>query len=354
MNRTWQIRSYREGDERQIVQLRKSVFGDIDPVRLNLSAWNWQFKNNPAGHAWIFLAEDHGKIVGQYTAIPTRILWKGSAYVFAFSCDTMTHPDYRNQGMFSGLAGDLYHFISRQYNVETVWGFPNGQSLPGFTKRLNWKVIARYPLRIIPLRPLRMLHSFYRFYHHPSLPAKPSNPRISEAYEIDPGLTLFPIREFSQEFDEIWHRHRPLFRIVQIRDSRYLNWRYGELPEFGYVSFAVKHHDRLAGYLVIRLMTLKGHYFGALMDMFPIPMIDDEVTVQLLRFVRRFCRTNRAEFIALLLPGNVRKLLDRIGAVTIPDIINPRPWILGCRNPVNHLENRPDDWHVTYGDADIL
>jgi len=355
MNRTWRIRSYREGDEYQILQLRKTVFGDIDAVRLNISTWNWQFKNNPAGKAWIYVAEDHGEIVGQYAAIPTRILWKGREHLFAFSCDTMTHPDYRNQGMFSMLANELYHSISRQHNVETVWGFPNNQSLPGFVRRLNWKVIARYPLRIIPLKPLRMLRPYSRLIQRMSpSSSRPPNPTISRSYIISPGVEVFPIQKFSHEFDEIWNRHQPLSHLVQIRDSRYLNWRYCELPEFGYVSFAVRHHDRLAGYLVIRLLELQGHYFGALMDCFPIPIVNDDVTLRLLGFVRRFCRTNGAEFVAFLLPDTARKHLNRMGAITIPDRINPRPWYLGCRWSMNPPAEQPDGWHITYGDADIL
>ncbi len=355
MNRTWRIRPYREGDEHQIVQLRKTVFGDVDAVRLNISTWNWQFKNNPAGNAWIYVAEDQGKIVGQYTAIPTRVLWKGREQLFAFSCDTMTHPDYRNQGMFSMLAGELYGFISRQHNVETVWGFPNNQSLPGFIRRLNWKVIARYSLRITPLRPLRMLRPYSRLIQRLT-PAsgKPTHPPISRSYVINPGVEVFSIQEFCHEFDEIWDRYKPLSHIVQIRDSRYLNWRYVELPEFGYVSFAVRHHGRLAGYLVIRLLELKGHYFGVLMDCFPIPMVNEDVTLRLLRFVRRYCGLNGAEFVAFLLPDHARKHLNRMGAITIPDKFNPRPWYLGCRCPVNPLANPPDGWHITYGDTDIL
>jgi GNAT superfamily N-acetyltransferase len=355
MGRTWQIRPYREGDEHQIVQLRKTVFGDIDAVRLDISTWNWQFKNNPAGSAWIYVAEDHGKIVGQYAAIPTRILWNGREHIFAFSCDTMTHPDYRNQGMFSMLAGELYAFISRQHLVETVWGFPNDQSLPGFIRRLNWNVIARYPLRIIPLRPLRMLRSHFRpFQRVLTSTAGPFNPPMSRSYAISSGLEVFPIQKFCREFDEIWNRYKPLSHIVQIRDSLYLNWRYCEIPEFGYVSFAVRHHGRLAGYIVIRLMELKGHYFGVLMDLFPIPVVNDDVTLRLLRFVRHFCRSHGAAFVAFLLPDHARKYLHRLGTLTIPDKINPRPWYLGCRCTTNNRVNQPDAWHITYGDADIL
>ena len=355
MNRTWQIRPYIHGDEHQILRLRKTVFGDVDAVRLDISTWNWQFRKNPAGNAWIYVAEDRGKIVGQYAAIPTRILWKGREQLFAFSCDTMTHPDYRNHGMFSTLAGELYSFMSRQHNVQTVWGFPNDQSLPGFIRRLNWKVIARYSLRISPIRPLRMLRSHFRLMQRlvPSS-AGPPNPPVSRTYVIGPGVEVLPVQSFCHEFDEIWNRNKPLSKIVQIRDCRYLNWRYCELPEFGYLPFAVRHQGRLAGYLIIRLLELKGHYFGALMDLFPIPLVNDDITYRLLRFARHFCGINGAEFATFLLPDNVQKHLNRMGIITIPDKINPRPWYLGCRLSMNHSANQHDAWHITYGDSDIL
>ena len=184
--------------------------------------------------------------------------------------------------------------------------------------------------------------------------AGPSNPPVSRSYVISSGVEVFPIKKFCHEFDEIWDQHKPLSHIVQIRDSRYLNWRYCEIPEFGYVSFAVRHRGRPAGYVVIRLLELKGHYFGALMDLFPIPMVNDDVTLRLLRFVRHFCGMHGAEFVAFLLPDHAKKYLNRIGAITIPDKINPRPWYLGCRSPADNRVNQPDAWHITYGDADIL
>jgi len=71
MTHTFQIRHYREGDEDQILNLRQRVFGNLDPMRLRSSTWRWQFRHNPAGKALCALAEDHGRIVGQYAVIPT-------------------------------------------------------------------------------------------------------------------------------------------------------------------------------------------------------------------------------------------------------------------------------------------
>ena len=90
------------------------------------------------------------------------------------------------------------------------------------------------------------------------------------------------------------------------------------------------------------------------MDLFPIPMVNYDVTLRLLGFVRQFCRMNGAEFVTFLLPDSVQKHLNRMGAITIPNKLNPRPWYLGCRCTMNHKANQPDGWHITYGDADIL
>src|SRR5690349_19496844 len=54
---------------------------------------------------------------------------------------TMTHPDYRNQGVFSKLAEHLYGRMA-ELGVCLVWGFPNTQSHYGFIQRLGWRDIA--------------------------------------------------------------------------------------------------------------------------------------------------------------------------------------------------------------------
>ena len=111
MKRTFQIRRYQEEDEEQILRLRERVFGDLDPVRMKTSTWRWQFRYNPAGEAFCALAEDHGRIIGQYAVIPTRFSVQGKETLFALSCDTMIHPDYRKQGIFTTLADEVYRFI---------------------------------------------------------------------------------------------------------------------------------------------------------------------------------------------------------------------------------------------------
>ena len=66
--------------------------------------FTWKFHDNPAGQSIIVVAECSGQIVGQYALMPTQLRLGADNVYSAQAFDAMTHPDYRNQGMFTALA----------------------------------------------------------------------------------------------------------------------------------------------------------------------------------------------------------------------------------------------------------
>ena len=363
MTHTFQIRKYREGDEKQILNLRQTVFGDLDPVRLKKSTWLWQFRKNPAGEAFCALAEDNGTIVGQYTVIPTRFSVEGDETLFVLSCDTMIHPEYRKQGMFTALARKVYRLIESRHGINTVWGFPNEISLPGFTRNLDWKLLTTFPLRVIPLRPLAMIYPYIPFTKKSGQDRQGkdtgSSPEISDSrfhFPDVPGLMVEAITRFDGVFDTLWDRNRGIAPVIQVRNAAYLNWRYLGVPEFGYRPFAIKFDGRLSGYMVIRMMSLRGHFFGVLAELFPFPVIDRETTERLFLFARNYCKTRGAEFMTCLISRADPSFLKEVGFRKIPAIFNPKKWYLGCRHSQHNrtVLGSPENWYLTYGDTDIV
>ncbi len=163
MSAEWCSRAFKEGDEKAVLSLRARVFGDLDPVRLDEHTWSWQFVQNPAGPAVCRVAEDRGRVVGQYVVMPVRMRVSGTENTWFFSCDTMVAPEYRGLGIFTTLAGEVYLKIESMEPGAVVWGFPNRRSLPGFRGRLGWEVPAVFPVRIVLLNPLRaLLRRFFR------------------------------------------------------------------------------------------------------------------------------------------------------------------------------------------------
>jgi len=357
MSRTVTIRPFQDQDEAGILGLRRRVFGDLDPVRARPAAWRWQFLRNPAGRAVCTLAEDRGRIVGQYAAIPTRFSVQGKETRFALSCDTMVHPDYRGQGLFTLLARDVYRRLESDAGITAVWGFPNQASLPGFTRRLDWRLLGVFPLRVAVLRPLTLLRTVLGLRRTPGrIPVLANTGPHGRIPAAVPGLEVQPVTRFGREYDALWRCRRHLAPIVQVRDSAYLNWRYGGVAEFGYQAFSIRERERLVGYMVLRCMSLMGHFFGVLTDLFPFPVRDLVATQQLFRLGRDWCRDQGAAFMSCLLSRADPSFLRAAGLRTVPAVLNPRKWHFGARcGPSEvHVLGVPQNWHLTYGDTDIV
>ena len=356
MIRNWHIRPYRNGDEKQILKLRRAVFGDLDPVRLRQSTWQWQFKDNPSGKAVCFLAESKGQIVGQYVTIPTRFVTHGKDTLLAFSCDTMIHPGYRRQGMFSALAREVYGSLKTLSGITLVWGFPNDQSLPGFVEKLDWQMLPALPLMVLPINPLNMiLHSV------PLLNGLGKNLPGSMGPDTDvsfstgvQGLRVDPVEHFDEAFDLLWQEHSTMAPVMQVRDSRYLEWRYLSIPEFNYRPFTVRRDGHLLGYMVIRMMVLKGQTFGVLVDLFPFPLASFSVLQGVFSFAKQFVKAHGGDFVTCLLPREQAGILKKAGFKRVPEVINPKTWRLGYRCAGDGLSGNLDYWHVTYGDTDVV
>jgi len=121
----------------QIAHLFEICFGN----KLNPLLWEWAYLNNPTGRPIIAVALDDGNIVAHYAMIPVPFVRDKQALQGYLSMTTMVHPDFRKYGLFSELAGLAYsHALKNSF----VYGFPNANSLPGFKKRLDWKVSSDY------------------------------------------------------------------------------------------------------------------------------------------------------------------------------------------------------------------
>ena len=114
--------------------------------------YRWKFIDNPEGPPVIAVAEDAGRLVGQYALWPTRLRLGSTVVAGAQSLDTMTHPDYRGQGMFTVLAEQCMQFAAAR-GIVALYGFPNENSYPGFVRKLDWDCTGNIPLWVRPLRP---------------------------------------------------------------------------------------------------------------------------------------------------------------------------------------------------------
>lgn len=132
-----------------LVTLHTAVYGKTRPL-------DFFFKKYDTAYTEVasvgFLAYNEKMIpIAYYGVIPCMISCGGKLILAAQSADTMTHPDYRNQGLFVKLA-ELTFGLCRSTGISIVFGFPNQHSLPGFIHKLGWQETKPMDCFVIPVR----------------------------------------------------------------------------------------------------------------------------------------------------------------------------------------------------------
>lgn len=95
-----------------------------------------------------FLAIHQNNIAAFYGVIPCLVILEGKEILAAQSADTMTHPDYRGQGLFVTLARKTYE-LARNSGIRFLFGFPNQHSQPGAVK-LGWD-FSQPPMKLFQM-----------------------------------------------------------------------------------------------------------------------------------------------------------------------------------------------------------
>jgi len=148
--RKWHIRNYRPEDADAVQELSGKVFHERRPAQ----HFVWKFNENPAGLSIGGVAEHSDRIVGHYAMLPTW-LRIGREVVFGVqACESMTEPDFRNQGISTALAKScMAAAVAR--GVEVGYGLPNPLSY-GPLVRLDWEHTGDFPRWVRVLKPVHL------------------------------------------------------------------------------------------------------------------------------------------------------------------------------------------------------
>ncbi|CAN5517881.1 hypothetical protein BH09BAC6_BH09BAC6_11740 [soil metagenome] len=147
-----------------VAKLHAAVYGKLPPAGFFENKYDTAFTGVKYN---AFIAyNNQGLPIAFYGVIPCFLRFDDSIVLAAQSADTMTHPLYRNQGLFVELAKRTFE-VCCSAGIEILFGFPNQNSLPGFINKLAWQQTETMHCFIIPVsmfswRRLLMKFSFFR------------------------------------------------------------------------------------------------------------------------------------------------------------------------------------------------
>jgi hypothetical protein len=231
------IRSYRPGDEHQIMEMFNEVFHQ----NLDLSYWYWKYRDNPYGSYRISLAAtESGVLAAHYAGYPLVLssYFPGRPYAEINTYqlgDKMSRKTFRAAGFGKGalIARAYAHFKDTYMNesIPFAYGFAAHHSLRFGTLILNYVDVESVTYRKIDIFGLNSLAVN-------SIKRQITRLRVDEVSGID------------ERWSDFFNKTAPYYTFLSKRDAAYLRWRYFERPDRKYLMLSVKKGRKLVGWSV--------------------------------------------------------------------------------------------------------
>lgn len=240
----------------------KQCFDANDSLK-ELENIRWQFLDCPVKKRFVDIAIDRekDKVAAIYAIFPVVFKINQQEYIAAQSLDTITDIDYRGKGLFVHLAKDVY---SKALNddVVFVYGFPNGNSIHGFIKKLEWTTLDPVPFLIKPLK------SRYFTSRIPFLKFLPNINLSFSRRRNQKNFTIKAERNFTAAVDSVWKIFSANIKVGIMRDEAYLNWRYVQKPNEDYVILnCYDSSNVLKGFIIFTSKNKHGGKIGYVMEL---------------------------------------------------------------------------------------
>ena len=232
------VRSYRIGDELEIV----AMFNEVFHTRRSMEHWQWKFRDNPFGAYRIALGQsDKGDLVSQYAGYPLPFCstLEDSDHAISFtslqSGDTFTHPSVRRIGLGKTglLARTTSYFCAAFLDGVVPFGFGfNTASIKKLGERyLGYRftdtvVCWEKELPIMPFKKKSFFSRLFARYH------------VEEVSSVD------------KSWDEFFARVRGDYSFLVTRNAAYIRWRYLQCPDRTHRLFCLRRNGRLVGWSV--------------------------------------------------------------------------------------------------------
>jgi hypothetical protein len=253
----------------------------VDPI-WSVDYFKWKLSNiNPAGSGYLSVALCNNRVIGTVSLTRKRILINGIEYMGGevgdsyssnlFRCRTTcsslssydSNPDsYINKSIFGRLASDV-RARAEASGVSIIYGTPNKNAYPGWTKRLEYFDLITYDnqnylrptvhfiARKLPMKMLfcAAMYATEKVWLNFSKILNTSISDRNKKHTIEMGPPS------DQEIDFLWDEVRPTIGFSLVRDSKYWVHRYKQYPLGIYSFFRVYDKERLVAFVVTRKAT---------------------------------------------------------------------------------------------------
>lgn len=328
----WTCRNYENGDEYQILNLFREAFGEEE----SLDFWEWKFMQCPFGKGIIKLLFDGETLIGTYAAIPMNIQIQNTIISAIWSIDTMTHPDYRGQGVFPYLAKKFYKECERR-GFRFVYGFPNQLIYPIRIRKLGWKGLGKMSILCKELE---------------------GEDTVTVPLTEDVAYQTQKIEKFGDGINTLWHKVKDEYNVIIPRTKEFLNWRFVSNPNVNYTKYIITNSNaEILGYIILKIHATEDEVKGHIIDI--LSLNNKEIVKELIKCALDYFIGKGVNDISCWVQDNYF-YADALKKEKFSrkEIIGPYPYFgVKLFNETDAVVKTIEDvtnWYLTMGDCDVF
>lgn len=314
--------------------------------------WRWKYFENPAGGACVAVARMGGEIVGRVCFLPVRVRIDERPVLACQQVDVAILATHRGGGIYFQLA----HAVMEEGESRGIafgFGFATEETRALSTELLGFTLVG--PIRRL-VKVLDYGHYARSFVGGPAarvlgrVVGRRRRKATSLSLPTPEGIT--PVPRFDERFDRLAADLSP-GRIMVVRDSAYLDWRYADCPTVAYGRYAAQEGGAIRGFVVFHTYEGDGAVRGVIDDLV-CPLDDGDLAERLLsQAVSALSAAGAVNVICWLPAWN--PLAPRLRKVGFR-AREARNFLIFLSNKTTQIEEQylgdERNWYYTHGDSD--
>lgn len=330
-----------------------------DPRDIEVLRWRY-LENVAAEGSKIFVAKDVVKTMEDaalYATMGVPMWIDGQRKLGAQSLDTLTDAGHRRQGLFPLLANENYRSATADGHT-LVYGFPNGNSIHSFVKKLRWASLDPVPFLVKPLRSgyflKRALPSGLQFLSRLDF-------GLGRSGDITNAFQIGEVGRLDSSYDEVWRSYRQAgnIKIAVDRTSDYMNWRLFSYPAGrNYKCARITRDNRLVGIVAWTVEEKHGGKIGYILDVIFEPG-ETGAGKALLAHAIADMRSKSADAVLAWCCNHSPNYSSyrSAGFFNLPERLRPIELHWGVRSlqdEVSEVAQHRTNWYISYLDSDTV
>ncbi len=235
-----------------------SVLSFGEGANPNRSMYRWLFDEDPydppSGNLMFVMrdGDSGGKMIASDGLIPFELKLGGRTVKAAHSVKSMTHPDYKRQGIFRTMTDNSLR-RGGENGIQAVLGFANANSYPAYQK-WGWTTLFEREVYVFPADVTNKAQGMLKS----RALAKMANgvfqglEKVRRPRGLAADLRVTRFDHIPEEAEAVWERYRGSYENCIVRDGTYLRWRYDARPDAKYETIILSDDRGPAGFLVLR------------------------------------------------------------------------------------------------------